>query len=163
MTTPMREMAPPYGSGACFQSIGGHLTQSRCDFRNSTGRCRSGNVPMSTDDVIEVLGGWKTCSIEKIQVDKEKGNSQVWIDLTPQPGIARRCSGCGRRAEPIHEGMPRWVRDMAIIAPCQWPLHASLLEKINNKIKVIQRMACGYRDEDYFSLKIRAAFPGNTG
>lgn len=30
----------------------------------------------------------------------------------------------------------------------------------NNKIKVIKRMAYGYRDNDYFFLKIKAAFPG---
>ncbi len=36
----------------------------------------------------------------------------------------------------------------------------SVLEGINNKIKVIKRMAYGYRDDDYFFLKIRAAFPG---
>jgi transposase len=31
---------------------------------------------------------------------------------------------------------------------------------INNKIKVIKRMAYGFRDDAYFFLKIRAAFPG---
>ena len=35
------------------------------------------------------------------------------------------------------------------------------LEGINNKIKVIKRMAYGFRDDEYFFLKIRAAFPGN--
>ena len=50
-----------------------------------------------------------------------------------------------------------------ILAHCRWPLHTSLLEGINNQIKVIKRMAYGYRDDDYFFLKIRAAFPGNTG
>ncbi|WP_370277252.1 transposase, partial [Pontibacterium sp.] len=34
-------------------------------------------------------------------------------------------------------------------------------EGINNKIKVIKRMAYGYRDTEYFFLKIKAAFPGN--
>jgi len=48
-----------------------------------------------------------------------------------------------------------------IIAHCHWPLHTSLLEGINNKIKVIKRMAYGFRDDEYFFLKIRAAFPGN--
>lgn len=47
-----------------------------------------------------------------------------------------------------------------ILAHCRWPLHTSLLEGINNKIKVIKRMAYGYRDDDYFFLKIRQAFPG---
>src|SRR6266536_1770796 len=50
-----------------------------------------------------------------------------------------------------------------VIAHCQYPLHTSLLEGINNKIKVMKRMAYGYRDEEYFFLKIRAAFPGITG
>ncbi len=36
-----------------------------------------------------------------------------------------------------------------------------IVEGINNTIKVIKRRAYGYRDEEYFFLKIRAAFPGN--
>jgi transposase len=49
-----------------------------------------------------------------------------------------------------------------IINHARHPLHTSLLEGINNKIKVMKRMAYGYRDEEYFFLKIRAAFPGIT-
>jgi transposase len=48
-----------------------------------------------------------------------------------------------------------------VLAHCRWPLHTSLLEGINNKIEVMKRMAYGFRDDDYFFLKIRAAFPGN--
>lgn len=47
-----------------------------------------------------------------------------------------------------------------ILAHCRYPLHTGLLEGINNKIKVIKRMAYGFRDDAYFFLKIRAAFPG---
>jgi len=47
-----------------------------------------------------------------------------------------------------------------ILAHCRWRLHTSVIEGINNKIKVIKRMAYGYRDDEYFFLKIRAAFPG---
>jgi transposase len=36
------------------------------------------------------------------------------------------------------------------------------LEGINNKIKVMKRVAYGYRDDDYFFLRIRATFPGNS-
>ncbi|NWF36089.1 transposase, partial [Mariprofundus sp. KV] len=36
----------------------------------------------------------------------------------------------------------------------------SVLEGMNNRIKVIKRMAYGYRDNEYFFLKIKAAFPG---
>lgn len=47
-----------------------------------------------------------------------------------------------------------------ILSHCRWPLGTNLVEGINNKIKVIKRMAYGFRDDDYFFLKIRAAFPG---
>ena len=49
-----------------------------------------------------------------------------------------------------------------ILAHCRYPLHTAVLEGINNKIKVLKRMAYGFRDDDYFFLKIRAAFPGNA-
>ena len=48
-----------------------------------------------------------------------------------------------------------------ILARCRHPLNTSVVEGINNTIKVIKRRAYGYRDEVYFFLKIRAAFPGN--
>lgn len=48
-----------------------------------------------------------------------------------------------------------------ILAHSRWPLGTNLVEGINNKIKVIKRMAYGFRDDTYFFLKIRAAFPGN--
>lgn len=47
-----------------------------------------------------------------------------------------------------------------ILSHCRFPLHTSVLEGINNKIKVIKRMAFGFRDYAYFFLKIRQAFPG---
>ena len=56
-----------------------------------------------------------------------------------------------RRLEPYLPG---------ILAHCRWPLGTNLVEGINNKIKVIKRVAYGYRDDAYFFLKIRAAFPG---
>lgn len=48
-----------------------------------------------------------------------------------------------------------------ILAHCRYPLHTSVLEGMNNKIKVLKRMAYGFRNDEYFFLKIRAAFPGN--
>ena len=47
-----------------------------------------------------------------------------------------------------------------ILAHCRWGLNTSVLEGMNNKIKVLKRMAYGYRDDAYFFLKIRSAFPG---
>ena len=52
---------------------------------------------------------------------------------------------------------PYW---RGILSRVRWPMHTGLVEGINNKIKVIKRIAYGYRDDAYFFLKIRAAFPG---
>jgi transposase len=48
-----------------------------------------------------------------------------------------------------------------ILAAAKYRLNTSGIEGMNNKIKVIKRMAYGYRDKDYFFMKIKAAFPGN--
>jgi transposase len=45
-----------------------------------------------------------------------------------------------------------------ILAHCRYQIHTGYLEGVNNKIKVIKRVAFGFRDVDYFFLKIRAAF-----
>jgi len=57
----------------------------------------------------------------------------------------------------------RAVRPPGILAHCRHRLHTSLVEGINNNIKVIKRMAYGFRGDTYFFLKIRAAFPGIPG
>jgi transposase len=45
-----------------------------------------------------------------------------------------------------------------ILAHCRYQIHTGILEGINNKIKVIKRIAFGFRDYSYFFLKIRGAF-----
>ncbi|KAL02149.1 transposase, ISL3 family [Bordetella holmesii CDC-H635-BH] len=47
-----------------------------------------------------------------------------------------------------------------ILSRCRHRLNTSIVEGINNTIKVIKRRAYGYRDQEYFFLKIRSAFPG---
>ena len=63
------------------------------------------------------------------------------------------------------EPLRRFARNLrpylpGILAHSRYPLGTNLIEGINNKIKVIKRMAYGFRDDAYFFLKIRAAFPG---
>jgi len=74
-----------------------------------------------------------------------------WYQLAMENGIAPLIQ-FANRLKPYLKG---------ILAHCRHPLHTSVLEGINNRIKVIKRMAYGYRDEAYFFLKIRAAFPGD--
>lgn len=49
-----------------------------------------------------------------------------------------------------------------ILASALYPMNSSILEGVNNRIKVIKRMAYGFRDSEYFFLKIKDAFPGKT-
>ena len=49
-----------------------------------------------------------------------------------------------------------------ILASAIYRMNSSILEGVNNKIKVIKRMAYGFRDSAYFFLKIKAAFPGKA-
>lgn len=41
-------------------------------------------------------------------------------------------------------------------------IRTSILEGINNKIKVLKRIAFGYRDSEYFFLRIKSAFRGKA-
>jgi transposase len=45
-----------------------------------------------------------------------------------------------------------------IMAHCRFPIHTGFLEGINNKIKVIKRVSFGFRDLEYFFMRIRGAF-----
>jgi transposase len=75
---------------------------------------------------------------------------QEWLDHAVQSGRAP-LQAFARRLAPYLPG---------IVAHCRWPMGANLVEGINNRIKVIKRIAYGFRDDAYFFLKIRAAFPG---
>src|SRR5512147_1870029 len=83
-------------------------------------RHRNRRLPLTTDDVIEALGGWEGYAIEEIEVHQEGGKAQVWITLVPVAGIARRCSGCGRRVEGVHDVTYRGVRDVGILEAETW-------------------------------------------
>lgn len=49
-----------------------------------------------------------------------------------------------------------------ILNHCEYPIHTSKLEGINNTIKVIKRKAYGFHDTRYFTLKIKQAFSGKN-
>ena len=77
-----------------------------------------------------------------------------WLESTIRKALRSRIPPLirfARRLRPYLAG---------ILAHCRYPLGTNLIEGINNKIKVIKRMAYGFRDDAYFFLKIRAAFPG---
>lgn len=74
-----------------------------------------------------------------------------WLEQAERSGIASLALFAQRLKTYLH----------GILSRCRHPLNTSIVEGINNTIKVIKRRAYGYRDQEYFFLKIRAAFPGN--
>ncbi len=77
---------------------------------------------------------------------------QEWFAMAIDSGIAPVIQ-FARRLKGYADG---------IIASASFRLNTSVLEGMNNKIKVIKRMAYGFRDSQYFFLKIKAAFPGKV-
>ena len=56
-------------------------------------------------------------------------------------------------------GRLRYFED-GILNHCDYPIHTSKLEGVNNKIKAIRRRAYGFHDPEYFALKVKQASPG---
>ncbi|WP_338164865.1 ISL3 family transposase [Vibrio sp. 10N] len=79
-----------------------------------------------------------------------KGLWEVWWQQVNESGI-QPLINFARKLKPYLHG---------IVASASYHLNTCTLEGINNKIKLIKRMGYGYRDTDYFFLKIKAAFPG---
>lgn len=77
---------------------------------------------------------------------------QDWLNLAVSSGLAP-VQLFAKRLKGYVDG---------IVASATYRMNTSVLEGMNNKIKVIKRMAYGYRDNDYFFLKIKAAFPGKV-
>ncbi|WP_241667793.1 MULTISPECIES: transposase [unclassified Pseudomonas] len=48
-----------------------------------------------------------------------------------------------------------------ILSRIRWPMHTSRLEGINNRIKVVKRVAYGYWGSEFSFTKINSDFPGN--
>ncbi len=73
-----------------------------------------------------------------------------WCDVARQDG---------------HPALARFARmlerhEAGILNHCKHPMHTSRLEGVNNRIKVIKRVAYGFHDPEYFALKVKQAFPG---
>ncbi|WP_172117557.1 ISL3 family transposase [Halomonas hibernica] len=77
---------------------------------------------------------------------------QHWLKLALSSGLAP-AQQFARHLKGYIEG---------VIASAIYQMSTSVLEGMNNKIKVIKRMAYGYRDNACSLLKIKAAFPGKV-
>lgn len=90
---------------------------------------------------------------------------EVWYAPSVREGWRRWRAWLRHARESGLAPLQRFARNLqryarGILASARFHIHTSLLEGVNNRIKVIKRMAYGFRDVDYFFLKIKAAFPG---
>ncbi len=72
---------------------------------------------------------------------------------------------CLAAEEDGHPALLRFARRLqtfryGILNHCRHPIHTSKIEGVNNKIKVIKRVAYGFHDLEYFALKVKQALPG---
>lgn len=82
--------------------------------------------------------------------------SRTWADKAIDEWCALACSI-------DHPEVAKFANTLAnyrygILNHCDYPIHTSKLEGVNNKIKVIKRKSYGYHDERYFTLKVIQAF-----
>ncbi|MFD1693269.1 ISL3 family transposase [Azotobacter chroococcum] len=90
---------------------------------------------------------------------------EVWYAPSVREGWRRWRAWLRHARESGLAPLQRFARNLqhyarGILASARFHMHTSLLEGVNNRIKVIKRMAYGFRDKEYFFLKIKAAFPG---
>jgi transposase len=74
--------------------------------------------------------------------------AEKWFDGWYQRAIRSRIEPLKRFARSLKERLG------GILAHCRFPIHTGILEGVNNKVKVIKRVAYGFRDQDYFFLKM---------
>ena len=84
---------------------------------------------MSKDELTALLGRWEGYTLGTV------GR----VEVGPE----------GKKREKVHLDSPRKLKGylLGILSHCRFPLHTGVLEGINNKIKVIKRVAYGFRDD----------------
>jgi transposase len=114
--------------------------------------------------------------LEEILALNERLNTVYWLkDLLAHiwdyhyPGWAKKMltQWCEVARQDGHPALARFARTLeryqqGILNHCKHPLHTSRLEGVNNRIKVIKRIAFGFHDPEYFTLKVKQAFPGRN-
>lgn len=91
--------------------------------------------------------------------------AHIWTYHIPGWAEGALAEWCGVAREDGHPALERFARTLeryqyGIVNHCKHRIHTSKLEGVNNKIKVIKRVAYGFHDLEYFALKVKQALPG---
>jgi len=114
--------------------------------------------------------------LEEILALNERLNTIYWLkDLLAHiwdyyyPGWAKKmlAEWCEVARQDGHPALVKFAEKLerhryGIISHCKHPIHTSKLEGVNNKIKVVKRVAYGFHDLEYFALKVKQALPGRS-
>jgi len=101
-------------------------------------------------------------TISKVMILKDK-LKLIWECAVREEAQTQIDEWCALATSVHHPSVDVFVRrirryEYGILNHCEYPIHTSMLEGVNNKIKVIKRKAYGFHDNRYFSLKVIQAF-----
>lgn len=85
-----------------------------------------------------------------------QAQARVWFNGWHREAMKSGVKPLANFARKLKERLP------GILAHCRHRVNNGLLEGLNNWIKVIKRLAFGYRDHEYFFLKIRGMWKGRN-
>lgn len=119
--------------------------------------------PEDKEHLIRLLELNETISEVMILKDKLK---LIWGCESREEAKSQIDEWCALATAVHHPSVNTFVNQIrryeyGILNHCDYPIHTSILEGVNNKIKVIKRKSYGFHDERYFSLKVIQAFSDN--
>ena len=91
--------------------------------------------------------------------------AHIWDYYYPGWAMKMLAEWCAVARQDGHPALVKFAKMLeghqyGIISHCKHQIHTSKLEGVNNKIKVIKRIAYGFHDLEYFALKVKQALPG---
>jgi transposase len=91
--------------------------------------------------------------------------AHIWDYYYPGWAMKMLAEWCEVARQDGHPALVRFAQKLerhqyGIISHCNHQIHTSKLEGVNNKIKVVKRIAYGFHDLEYFALKVKQALPG---
>ena len=91
--------------------------------------------------------------------------AHIWDYYYPGWAMKMLAEWCEVARQDGHPALVKFAEKLerhqyGIISHCKHQIHTSKLEGVNNKIKVVKRIAYGFHDLEYFALKVKQALPG---
>jgi len=91
--------------------------------------------------------------------------AHIWDYYYPGWAMKMLAEWCAVARQDGHPALVKFAQKLerhqyGIISHCKHQIHTSKLEGVNNKIKVVKRVAYGFHDLEYFALKVKQALPG---